>query len=140
MEVLTRSGTNNFHGAIFEFVRNNDFDARNYFRPVPLSKDILQRNQFGFVVSAPVWIPKVYNGKNRTFWMLNYEGQKEKAQSAQNASVIPIAFRSGDLSSLSSPLKDPLGGTFPDNIIAASRLDPIARSNRQLQLALKYLF
>src|SRR4051812_16085879 len=110
VEVLTRSGANTPHGALFEFVRNNDFDARNYFRPVPLSKDILRRNQFGFVLSGPVWIPKVYNGKNRTFWMLNYEGQREKADSAQNASVIPVPYRTGNFSALPTPLKDPLGG------------------------------
>jgi outer membrane receptor protein involved in Fe transport len=128
VEVLTKSGTNNPHGALFEFVRNNDFDARNYFRPVPLSKDILRRNQFGFVLSGPVWIPKVYNGKNRTFWMVNFEGQREKADSAQNASVIPVPYRHGDFSVLTTPLKDPLGGAFPGNIIPASRLDKIAQN------------
>ncbi len=128
VEVLTRSGTNELHGALFEFVRNNDFDARNYFRPVPLSKDILHRNQFGFVLSGPVWIPKVYNGKNRTFWMVNYEGQRERAESAQNASVIPVPYRRGDFSALSTAVKDPLGGVFLGNIIPASRLDPIAQN------------
>src|SRR5262249_41886500 len=117
VELLTRSGTNSLHGALFEFVRNSDFDARNYFRPAPFSKDTLQRNQFGFVLSGPVWIPKVYDGRNRTFWMVNFEGQREKAESAQNASVIPLAYRRGDFSALSTPLKDPLGGTFPGNII-----------------------
>jgi outer membrane receptor protein involved in Fe transport len=128
VEVLTRSGTNNLHGALFEFVRNSDFDARNYFRPAPLSKDTLQRNQFGFVLSGPVWIPKVYDGKNRTFWMVNFEAQREKAESAQNASVIPLPYRTGNFSALSTPLKDPLGGTFPGNIIPANRLDPIAQN------------
>ena len=128
VEVLTKSGTNNLHGALFEFFRNNDLDARNYFRPVPLSKDILRRNQFGFVLSGPVLFPKLYNGRNRTFWMANYEGQREKSESAQNASVIPVAFRRGDFSSVPSALKDPLGGVFPGNIIPASRLDPIARN------------
>src|SRR5882724_853759 len=96
VEVLTRSGTNNLHGALFEFVRNNDFDARNYFRPQPLSKDILRRNQFGFVLSGPALIPKLYRGRDRTFWMVNYEGQRETAEAAQVASVIPVPFRTGD--------------------------------------------
>lgn len=127
VEVLTRPGTNNLHGALFEFVRNDNFDARNYFRPRPLAKDVLQRNQFGFVLSGPVYLPKLYNGRDKTFWMVNYEGQREKAEAAQVASVIPVPFRSGDFSSLSTPLKDPLGGTFPNNIIPPSRLDPIAQ-------------
>jgi hypothetical protein len=59
----------------FEFLRNDNFDATNFFRP-PLSKDVLQRNQFGF--GGPVYIPKLYNGKDKTFWMVNYEGQREK--------------------------------------------------------------
>lgn len=135
VEVLTRSGTNSLHGALFEFVRNDDFDARNYFRPAPLSKDILHRNQFGFVLSGPVWIPKVYNGQNRTFWMVNYEGQREKSQTAMNTSVIPLAFRSGNFSSLSTSLKDPLGGVFPGNIIPASRLSPIAQNYLNYEVA-----
>jgi len=117
VEVLTRSGTNNLHGALFEFVRNNDFDARNYFRPQPLSKDILRRNQFGFVLSGPALIPKLYRGRDRTFWMVNYEGQRETAEAAQVASVIPVPFRTGDFSSVPTAIRDPRGGVFPGNII-----------------------
>ena len=93
VEILTRPGTNQLHGALFEFLRNDKFDARNYFRPRPLSKDVLQRNQFGFVLSGPVLIPKVYNGRDKTFWMVNYEGQREKQEAASIAAVIPDAFR-----------------------------------------------
>ncbi|MGH9661700.1 MAG: TonB-dependent receptor domain-containing protein [Bryobacteraceae bacterium] len=127
VEILTRPGTNQPHGALFEFVRNDNFDARNYFRPRPLSKDILQRNQFGFVLSGPVWIPKVYNGRDKTFWMVNYEGQREKQEVASVASVVPVAFRSGNFSTLTAPLRDPLGGTFAGNIIPDSRISPISK-------------
>ncbi|MGH9721778.1 MAG: carboxypeptidase regulatory-like domain-containing protein [Bryobacteraceae bacterium] len=109
VEILTRPGSNQLHGALFEFLRNDNFDARNYFRPRPLSKDVLQRNQFGFVLSGPVWIPKLYNGRDRTFWMVNYEGQREKNEAASIASVAPEAFRRGDFSAVSTPLRDPLG-------------------------------
>src|SRR5688572_4924370 len=111
VEILTRPGTNRLHGAFFEFLRNDVFDARNYFRPEPQSKDVLQRNQFGFVLSGPVYIPKLYDGRDKTFWMVNYEGQREKQEAASIASVIPNAFRTGDLSALTTPLRDPLGGT-----------------------------
>jgi outer membrane receptor protein involved in Fe transport len=127
VEILTRPGSNLLHGALFEFIRNDNFDARNYFRPRPLSKDVLQRNQFGFVASGPVLIPKLYNGRDRTFWMVNFEGQREKQEVASVASAIPDAFRRGDLSALNTPLRDPLGGTFPGNQIPASRLDPISQ-------------
>ncbi|HEU0138115.1 MAG TPA: TonB-dependent receptor [Bryobacteraceae bacterium] len=127
VEILTRPGTNQVHGALFEFLRNDNFDARNYFRPRPLSKDVLQRNQFGFVLSGPVWIPKLYNGRDRTFWMVNYEGQREKQEVASVASVVPTAFRSSDFTSLATPLRDPLGGTFAGNVLPESRISPISR-------------
>ncbi|MBV6432225.1 MAG: hypothetical protein IANPNBLG_02361 [Bryobacteraceae bacterium] len=134
VEILTRPGTNQPHGALFEFVRNDNFDARNYFRPRPLEKDILQRNQFGFVLSGPVWIPKVYNGRDRTFWMVNYEGQREKQEVASIASVIPEALRRGDFSAINTPLRDPLGGTFAGNQIPADRMSPISQRYLQTQI------
>ncbi len=130
VEIQTRPGTNQLHGALFEFLRNDNLDARNYFRPRPLSKDVLQRNQFGFVLSGPVYIPKLYNGKDRTFWMLNYEGQREKNEAASIASVIPENFRTGNFSSLlpGLQLRDPqTGGIFPGNIIPASRISAISQ-------------
>jgi outer membrane receptor protein involved in Fe transport len=132
VEVLTKPGTNQLHGALFEFLRNDALDARNYFRPQPFAKDILQRNQFGFVLSGPVLLPKLYNGRDRTFWMVNYEGQREKQESASRSSVIPIPYRSGDFSALRTPLRDPLGGTFANNVIPPSRLDPIAQNYLQI--------
>lgn len=132
VEILTRPGTNQLHGALFDFVRNDNFDARNYFRPRPLSKDVLQRNQFGFVLSGPVWIPKVYNGRDKTFWMVNYEGQREKQEAASIASAIPDAFRRGDFSALTTPLRDPQGGAFAGNQIPSNRVSPI--SQRYLEI------
>jgi hypothetical protein len=127
VEILTRPGTNQLHGAFFEFLRNDNFDARNFFRPEPLSKDVLQRNQFGFVLSGPVYIPKLYNGRDKTFWMVNYEGQREKNEAASIASVIPVDFRRGDFSAITTQLRDPLGGVFAGNIIPESRIEPISR-------------
>lgn len=127
VEIHTRPGTNQIHGALFEFHRNDSFDARNYFRPRPLSKDVLLRNQFGFVLSGPVWIPKVYNGRDKTFWMVNFEGQREKQEVASVAAVAPDAFRTGDFSAITAPLRDPLGGTFAGNQIPVSRISPISQ-------------
>jgi hypothetical protein len=58
VEILTRPGTNQLHGALFDFLRNDVFDARNYFARHRSEKTFLQRNQFGFVLSGPVWISK----------------------------------------------------------------------------------
>ncbi len=128
VEIHTKPGGNQLHGALFEFLRNDNLDARNFFRVAPLSKDILQRNQFGFVLSGPVYLPKVYNGRDKTFWMVNYEGQREKQEVAQRGTVIPVPFRSGTFSGLAAALRDPLGGTFANNLIPASRRDPIAQN------------
>jgi outer membrane receptor protein involved in Fe transport len=128
VEIHTRPGTNQFHGTLFEFLRNDNLDARGYFRPRPLTKDILTRNQFGFVLSGPVTIPRMYKGRDKTFWMANYEGQREKQEIAQLGTVLPVAFRSGDFSALSTPLRDPLGGTFAGNRVPASRIDPVPRN------------
>jgi len=128
VEIHTRPGANAFHGTVFDFLRNDNLDARGYFRPRPLTKDILTRNQFGFVLSGPVYLPKVYKGRDKTFWMVNYEGQREKQEIAQLGTVIPVPFRGGDFSALTAALRDPLGGTFPGNRIPAARIDPISRN------------
>ncbi|HUQ94835.1 MAG TPA: TonB-dependent receptor [Bryobacteraceae bacterium] len=128
VQVHTRPGTNQLHGALFEFLRNDALDARNYFRPAPLSKDILRRNQFGFVVSGPVFIPKIYNGRDKTFWMVNYEGQRESFESPSRNAVLPIPYRTGNFFAVTTPLRDPLGGFFPGNVIPSNRLDPIAQT------------
>ena len=77
VSVVTRSGTNEFHGALYEYVRNNYFNANSFFnneqgKPVP----VLKRNQFGATVSGPIWIPKLFNGRNRLFFTMSYQGQR----------------------------------------------------------------
>ena len=71
VSVVTKSGTNQFHGALWEFLRNADMDARGYFES---TLPPLKQNQYGASVGGPVWIPKVYNGKNRTFFYAAFEG------------------------------------------------------------------
>lgn len=65
-----KSGTNEFHGTAFEFADNNHFDARGFFAP---TKAFRNQNEFGFTLGGPVWIPKVYNGRNRTFFFVNFD-------------------------------------------------------------------
>lgn len=82
----TRSGTNKFHGKLWEFVRNDKFDARNYFDAV---KPAYRQNQFGAIVSGPIWFPG-YNGKDKTFFMLSYEGLRIR-QGLTGLNTIPTA-------------------------------------------------
>ncbi|MDQ6704789.1 MAG: carboxypeptidase-like regulatory domain-containing protein, partial [Acidobacteriota bacterium] len=74
LNATTKSGTNEFHGVLFEFLRNDKLDARNFFA---LTRDVLKRNQFGGGVGGPLSIPKLYSGKDRTFFFVNYEGMRQ---------------------------------------------------------------
>src|SRR5262245_53841632 len=120
INVQLRSGTNEFHGSLFEFLRNDKIDARGYFAHAPLPKPVLRRNQFRAVIAGPVQ-------KNKLFAMLGYEGVREKRQSASTAIVMPLAMRNGDFSSVTTPIIDPLNRQpFPGNIIPRARLNPVS--------------
>ena len=71
INVATKSGTNDLHGTAWEFLRNNEFNARNTFLANP---SVFRQNQFGASAGGPVWIPKLYNGRNKTFFFAAYEG------------------------------------------------------------------
>lgn len=126
VNVSTKSGANDFHGVAFEFLRNAKLDAKNYFDraadPIPPFK----RNQFGGTFSGPVWIPKLYNGKNKLFFMFNYEGLRERKALTQQGTLPPANYRTGDFSFLSTPILDPLNGKaqFPGNVIPQNRIAP----------------
>jgi hypothetical protein len=150
VQITMKSGTNQFHGTFFEFVRNDIFDAETYFlnferaANLPrLKKDPLRRNQFGFVMSGPVLFPKIYNGKNKTFWAFNMEYRLDRLTAVQNQDFGLDTFRRGDFSELlrptpiagSSTLRNPViiydpytGLPFAGNIIPSTRLHPGAQN------------
>src|ERR1700743_2022912 len=74
VNVVTKSGTNDLHGSAWEYLRKTVFDARNYFLPTDQSKPAFHQNQFGGSVGGPVVLPKLYNGKNKTFFFGAYQG------------------------------------------------------------------
>ena len=132
MNMVLKTGTNQLHGSLFEFVRNDIFDARNTFDP---SKAPLRRNQFGGMLNGPVMIPKLYNGRNKTFFLFSWESYRQRTGDVQLGIVPTAAQRNGDFSAF-APLKDPLNsatcsatsaaGCFPGNQIPKSRISPIA--------------
>lgn len=126
LNVVSKSGGNDFHGALYEFFRNDKLNARNYFANPAQPKPTVRQNQFGLVVNGPVMLPKLYDGRNRTFFMFDYEGLRGNTQSSSAASVLTSRMRGGDFSELlpATQLLDPLGGVFPGNIIPANRLSP----------------
>ncbi len=129
VNVSTKSGTNAYHGTVFEFLRNNKLDARpfGFTKTVPQSAPF-KWNQYGFVLGGPVQIPKLFNGKDRLFFLSNYEGFKLRNQAQQAFSVPSVAMRAGNFSEIlpGTLVKDPLNNNlpFPGNIIPAKRLDP----------------
>jgi hypothetical protein len=143
VNLVTKSGTNSLHGSAWEFVRNNWFDARDSFldefrsSPAPF-----RQNEFGGTVGGPILIPKLYNGRNRTFFFFSYEGWRY-TQAAESRYNVPTAAElNGDFShsTLNQPIYDP-ATTVPDpsspgnylrtqfqyngipNVIPPSRLD-----------------
>src|SRR5262245_55627447 len=104
----TKSGTNAFHGGLFEFLRNDKLDARNFFAR---EREILKRNQFGGTFGGPVSIPKLYNGRDKTFFFASYEGMRERQGLVFNNTVPTAAMKRGDFSGILGGEigKDPLG-------------------------------
>ncbi len=75
VSATTKSGTNQLHGSVWEFVRNEKFDANNFFsNAANTPRQPFKQNQFGFTVGGPVWLPKLYDGHNKTFFFADYEG------------------------------------------------------------------
>jgi len=91
----TKSGTNKFHGGVFEFIRNDKLDARNYFAT---TRQILKRNQFGGTFGGPLSIPHLYSGRDRSFFFLSYEAQRLRQGLVFNLIVPTDAQRAGDFS------------------------------------------
>jgi hypothetical protein len=87
-----RPGTNDFHGVLFEFLRNEKLDARNFFGT---RRDLLKRNQFGAAVGGPVFIPRLYNGKNRTFFFTLWSHQFERQRNTMRPAVLTDCARNG---------------------------------------------
>jgi hypothetical protein len=93
----TKSGTNQLHGSAYEEWANEVLDARHPFNHL-LDKD--RKNDYGFTIGGPVWVPKLYNGKNRTFFFFNLERfGNNQASNAQTGTVPTAAYRQGDFSS-----------------------------------------
>jgi carboxypeptidase family protein len=101
INVVTKSGTNQIHGDVYDYMRNGALDANNYFNnlnhnPRPNS----HRNQFGVAVGGPVYIPGIYKQTNKTFFFFNFEGHRDH-NAGQYSGTLPIpAFRAGDFSAL----------------------------------------
>jgi hypothetical protein len=144
----TRSGTNRFHASAFEFFRNHVLDANDFFanrNGIPLG--FSRRNQYGGTAGGPVDIPKVYDGRNRTFVFFSMQSTRNPQQSLFTTTVPTAQWLQGDFSNLKNSagqaitVYDPMNGStnsagafirqaFPNNVIPASRFDPVSAKAR----------
>jgi hypothetical protein len=129
-----KSGTNDFHGTAFEFADNNHFDARGFFAA---SKAFRNQNEFGFTLGGPVWIPKVYNGRNRTFFFVDFDQFYIRGGQLTGLNTMPTPqMLNGDFSQWTGAVYDPRStqvsssGTatrsaFPGNVIPKSAFSQV---------------
>jgi hypothetical protein len=147
--VATRSGTNMLHGSGFDFLRNSKLEANSWNNRrlgIPLAS--FQRNQFGFTIGGPVVIPKIYDGRNKTFFFVAEQSERTRNAASATATLPPNEWRTGDFSNLRNGSGQPIllydqatmtcaanCGTanaqnvrqaFPGNILPANRLSPMA--------------
>ena len=110
VNIITRSGTNSFHGSAFEFVRNRVFNAANYFSYVNGKKtvDPLKRNQFGGTFGGPVIIPHLYNGRDKTFFFFGVQATRLRTNGVGGTAFLPTpAQLAGTFTGLASPILNP---------------------------------
>lgn len=145
MIFVAKSGTNDLHGSAYEFVRNTAFDANDWFsNRAGKARQVYKQNDFGFTVGGPVYIPKVYHGRNKTFFFFSYEGFRNRNGATNATATIPTPeMYNGDFSNWVNskgaviPIYNPVSqvqnadGTytraaFPGNKIPASMFNPTA--------------
>ena len=150
INITSKSGTNEFHGTAYEFLRNKVLNATNFFaNSTGAGKPSYKQNQFGVAGGGPVILPRIYNGKNKTFFFFGYEGYRQRQGSLVQSTLPTAPELQGDFSNYRNaagaviPIYDPLTNCgqlsnpacgastiqrtqFPGNIIPPSRLNPVA--------------
>jgi hypothetical protein len=147
MTAVVKSGTNSLHGRAFDYYDTQHLDANSWLNnKLGRAKSIYHRNDFGAMVDGPVFIPGLYNGKNKTFFLLSYEGYRFPSTAGASLFTVPTpAMLKGDFSGWTNssgaviPIYDPHTTTvdgsgttvrqiFPGNVIPVSQISPIARN------------
>jgi hypothetical protein len=129
INVVTKSGTNTNHGALFYFGQDESLDSRGYFENPANPKNPRNRKQFGGQMDGPIVIPSLYDGRNKTFFMGAYEGVRGEAITSPFASVPTNLMRAGNFSEVSATVRNPFTQQpFAGNVIPSSMLSPIAQA------------
>ena len=154
VNIVSKSGTNSLHGSVFEFLRNDAFDAvpHQTIANTATTSPELRQNQFGFVLGGPVVIPKVYNGKDKTFFLANYEGWRIVQGNHLSGYAPTAAELGGDFSAATNlpafgsaacatalaannnclPVDPLTGQPFPGNMIPTARFSRLATVTAKL--------
>jgi hypothetical protein len=123
ISVVTKSGTNQLHGTVYEFLRNSRMDANSFFANrggIPLGA--LRRNQYGFTLGGPIALPKLYKGKDRTFFFMDYEGFRESQLATTNFTVPTALERTGDFSRTTTAAGAPILVYDPSTSVSYTHL------------------
>jgi hypothetical protein len=145
INLSTKSGSNGLHGAAYEYLRNKVLDANDFFlNRAGQARPPFTQNQFGANAGGPLWVPHVYDGRDKTFWFFSWEGFRLRTGTAFTTTVPTPAEQAGNFSNITTPIMDPCGGTvtgptgcpgytgpatpFPGNIIPANRLNPTSQA------------
>ena len=117
INLVTKSGTNSLHGSVYDNLKNRSLDANSWINDLQGSqKPIDTQNDFGFIISGPVYIPKLYNGHDKSFFMFNYEGFRYNVGGGGLNSAPTQAMSNGDFSALLQPTTV-FGNTYPAHIL-----------------------
>jgi hypothetical protein len=130
VNVLTKSGSNQYHGSLFEFLRNDAMDAQPYaFTSVHPPKQPFKWNDYGFELDGPIRIPGLLDGRDKLFVMSNYEALRRRQNFLGTYNVPTPKMFNGDFSELTTPIYDPVTKQpFDGNKIPAERFDPVSRN------------
>jgi hypothetical protein len=144
VNVVTKSGTNDFHGSAYEFHRNQHLSSQDYFsEQANIAIPVFRQNQFGVTIGGPVSLPKIYNGKNKTFFFFGWEATRTGRGQSILGNIPTPTMLGGDLShnfqgDVAPQIYDPLTtrtvngqlvrDPFPGNIIPTNRLDPAVQT------------
>lgn len=143
INVVSKGGTNTYHGALYEFIRNSYVDAIPYSMPYNTTRNSLNPykwNDYGFELDGPIRIPKLYNGRDKFFFMVDDEWRKIRLENPNNFATVPTAAQQGgDFSSYAAKIYDPATGDANGlgkqqiscngvlNVICPARIDPISQ-------------
>lgn len=136
VNIVIKSGTRDLHGSAYEYLRNDKFDANDFFANKQRTGKVpFRQNQYGVSAGGPVIIPKLYHGREKTFWFFNWEGYRARRGQTAISSYPTAAERAGDFSALSKTIYDPYTGVagpngltirqpYTGNLIPASEISP----------------